>query len=287
MADILPRRLERAPLTIIQEHGAIARGASLEEAFFYLGVMEYAGQAAFFVEMIKADLPGARARAQGLRPCLVARLPDYTIAGDGRVDFADEPETVDTFLSIGYRIFESQYSPFHTGAMSLRTASSLLYAPKAAMPSELPGPLLEVPLEENSSAHDPELGLHRALYRRAPFKALIHCYLAEAEVLTIAAGDKVVTSRPRVVPIDAEGGFLYPAVIILPPEPDADTLARALLDYRVVIVAWGGVWAAGEQALGEALRHVSSLKDICHYRILGQMRGLNLKQMEPERAQSW
>jgi hypothetical protein len=55
----------------------------------------------------------------------------------------------------------------------------------------------------------------------------------------------------------------------------------------MAVVVGGGVWAAGEQAVGEALRHVSSIRDICFYRIMAQSRGLNLAAMEPERARSW
>jgi L-fuculose-phosphate aldolase len=302
MTETLPRRLETAPLTMIQEHGAIARGATLEEAFFYLCLMEYSGEVAFFAEMIHADLPAARARFDALRADLLGRLPAYGTELDTRRDFADEPDTIESFLTIGYRIFESRYSPFHTGSMSLRTASTILYAPKASMPHDLPGPLLELPLSVDNHeiigarvptpaqpliSNDAELTLHRSIYKRTPFKALLHCYLPEADVMVAAAGDSAFTGRPRIVPIDAEGGFLYPAVPILPPDPDPDELCRALLNYRIVIVAHGGVWAAGEQALSEVLRHASSLKDIIHYRILAQMRGLDLVAMEPKRAQSW
>jgi len=286
MTETLPARLADAPLTMIQEHGAIARGKTLEEALFYLCVMEHSGQVAFYSEMIGADLDAARSRFEELRGKLTDRLPDYSIEQDQRRDFADEPDTVADFLTVGARAFHSGYSPFHTGSMSLRAARTMLFAPKASMPHEFPGPLLEVPLEDDDGA-DHELGLHRALFRDSPFKALIHVYPFEVEVVAMESRGKVEAGLSRVLPIDAEGGFLYPAIPILGPDPAPETLRRALLDYRVAMVADGGLWSAGEQSLSEALRNVSSIKDVCFYRIMAGMRRLDLSSMEADRARTW
>jgi hypothetical protein len=170
------------------------------------------------------------------------------------------------------------------------------------MPHDLPGPLLELPLDDigpadigpadigaraPSPAHNFDLSIHRYLYRHTPFKSLIHCFVPEADVMVLASGPPATDGKTRIYPIDAEGGFLYPAVPILPLDTQPADLARALMDYRIAVVANGGIWSAGEQSLGEALRHVSSVKDICYYRIMAQIRGLNLTAMEPARAKTW
>jgi ribulose-5-phosphate 4-epimerase/fuculose-1-phosphate aldolase len=174
----------------------------------------------------------------------------------------------------------------------MRAASTLLYCPKAAQPRDLPGPLLEIPLdikvqsETESITRDQRLSLHRAIYRETPFKSIVHCHPSEveAEVLfaPLAGGETA-----RIIPIDVEGGFLYPAIPVLPGRPEPDDLCRALLDYHMAVVEGSGVWAAGEQSLWEAVRHVASAKDICRYRLLARLRGLDLSAMEPERARSW
>jgi len=293
MTETIPKRLAAHPACIIQDHGAFARGASLEEALFYLAVLEHSGQVLFFSEILKADLASARKKAAELRPRLLSALPDYVTDQDARRDFADEPDTMETFLATGFRIFESGYSPFHTGSLSLRGAKTLLYLPKAALPRELSGPMLELPLEPggrsdpDSRRPNPELDLHRAIYRRTPFKSLAHCYIAEAQAQALAAAAEPGERPTRIIPFDTEGGFLYPAIPVLPPEPNPDDLCRALMDYRIAIVAFGGVWAAAEQAVSEALRHVSSIKDICFYRIMAKWRGLNISALEPKRAKTW
>ena len=289
MTEAIPKQLETAPACMLEEHGAFARGSSLEEALFHLCVLEHSGQVIFFAEILGADLEQARNQAAALRPRLLETLPKFSSEQDSRREFADEPDTVENFLQTGFRIFESGYSPFHTGSMSLRGARTLLYLPKAAMPHELAGPMLELPLASTPAGEHPdfELEMHRKIYRETPFKALVHCYPAEAQAQALALLAKDGEKFPRVIPIDAEGGFLYPAIPILPPLPDVDELCRALLDYRIAIVNFGGVWAAAEQAVGEALRHISSCKDICWYRIMAKLRGLDVSALEPNRAKSW
>jgi len=199
-------------------------------------------------------------------------------------------DTVELFLTQGFRSFESRYSPFHTGSMSIRATGSLLYAPRMSMPHDLSGPMLELSLKQgdnDEAAWGWDLEMSKTIYRETPLKALIHCYPSETQAAALARLDEIDNGIQKIIPIDAEGGFLYPAVPILPPRPDPDLLCRTLLDYHMAVVAFGGVWAAGEQSLGEALRHVSSIKDICFYRIMAKSRGLDLPRMEPERARSW
>jgi ribulose-5-phosphate 4-epimerase/fuculose-1-phosphate aldolase len=290
MTDLIGLRLETRPACMVQAHGVFARGASLEEAFFLLCLSEQAGQVIFFAEVLGADLALLRRMVEDRSAALEAAMPPYSPELNSRVDFADEPDTVEMFLTQGRRVFESRYSPFHTGSMSIRGSRTLLYAARASMPRGLPGPLLELPLEPGGPEDallGAELSRHRKIYRETPLKAVVHCHPAEVEAMALAMRAGKSSETPKIIPIDAEGGFLYPSVPVLPPESDPGTLCRALLDYRMAALAHDGVWAAGEQAVGEALRHVSSIKDICFYRIMAKMRKLDLGCMEPDRARGW
>ena len=290
MADGIALRLKDRSACMVQAHGVFARGGSLEEALFNLCLSEHSGYVLHLLGLLGADLAGIRKKLDELRPWLDQALPAYGDEAHGRVDFADEPDTVELFLTEGFRAFESRYSPFHTGSMSIKTAGTLLYMPHAVMPHDLPGPMLELPLKGGDEAEARwgwDLKMSRIIYQETPLKALSHFYPAEVEAVSLSRLDDLGRGTPKIVPIDAEGGFLYPSVPILPPDPDPDLLVRALMDYKITAVAFGGVWAAGEQSVGETLRHVSSLKDISFYRIMAKSKKLNLERMEPERAKVW
>ncbi|UCC40261.1 MAG: hypothetical protein JSV96_02050 [Candidatus Aminicenantes bacterium] len=89
------------------------------------------------------------------------------------------------------------------------------------------------------------------------------------------------------MPIDAEGSFLYLVIPVIPPKFDHEIFLKLLHDYKVVVVRGGGVWGVGAQSLSEVLHHPSSVREICLYRIGAFEQGLDLRKMEPEKAQSW
>jgi ribulose-5-phosphate 4-epimerase/fuculose-1-phosphate aldolase len=287
MTRTLPERLASHPLTIIFGHGAVAKGVSLKEAFFRLCVGNAAGAVVRSLWALRVDVEALRDRVAADPAGTFAYAPPvFRDDEDARCDFPDEEEILKEFLKAGHRIFESRLSPFHTGSMSVRGVGSMLYAPKAAMPRDLPGPLLEVPLGREAG-DDPEVLRHKEIYQASDFQTVMHCYLPEAE----AAAHFVYPGEPgpadRVVPVDAEGSFLYLVIPILPPRAGTEDLVRLLHDYKVVIVRGGGVWAVGGQSLSEVLHHPSSLREICLYRIAAFERGLDLRKMEPKKAGRW
>ncbi|MFA6449140.1 MAG: class II aldolase/adducin family protein [bacterium] len=287
MSETVGERLASNKACIVQAHGAFAKGGTVDEAFFNLCLLEHSGEVLYFSGILGTDLELARKRLGDLLPALEKAMPDYSAELDGKVDFADEPETVEMFTSLGFRAFESRYSPFHSGSASIRGASALLYVPKISLPRDIPGPMLEVSLGSGGEKDEYELEMHRFIYANTPFKAVVHCYPSEVEALSLNVMQNETKGSAKIIPIDAEGGFLYPAIPILPAPPDPDLLCRALLEYKVAIVECGGIWSCGEQSPGEATRHISSAKDISFYRIMAKMRGLNIAAMEPERARNW
>lgn len=287
LTRVIPERLAAHPLTIIFGHGAMAKGRSLREAFFRLCVGNYAGAVVRGMEKLRVDVEAVR-RAIAADPAraFAGPPPDYEVEGDDRSDFRDEEEILREFVKAGHRIFESRLSPFHTGSMSVRGVATMLYAPKASMPRDVGGPLLSIPLAAGP-ADDAETALHKAIYAASDFQSVMHCHIPEAEASAhfIYPGEEAPADR--IIPIDAEGSFLYLVIPVLPPDVTAAGLIRSLHEYKVAVVRGGGVWAVGAQSLSEVLHHPSSVREICFYRMGAVERGLDLRRMEPPKAKRW
>jgi L-fuculose-phosphate aldolase len=287
MAKTLPERLAGHPLTIIFGHGAVAKGRTLKEAFFRLCVANEAGAIVRLMWRLGVDVEALRSRIrENPARAFAYAPPSFEDGEDGRSDFPDEEEILAEFRKAGNRIFESRLSPFHTGSMSVRGVDSILYAPKASMPRDVGGPLVRVPLRRDP-ADNPEVRLHKEIYAASDFQTVMHCYVPEAEASAHFVYPGETGPSNRVIPVDAEGTFLYLVIPVAPPDVPTAELIRLLHDYKVVIVRGGGVWAVGGQSLSEVLHHPSSLREICLYRIGAVERGLDLRKMEPKKAGRW
>ncbi len=287
MAEIIPERLAANPLTIIFGHGAVAKGRTLQEAFFRLSVAESAGVVVRAMWKLDVDVEALRTKIRKSPDNHFSYPPPaYIVEDDDRCDFPEEEEILGEFAKAGNHLFASRLSAFHTGSMSVRGVDTMLYAPKAARPRDIGGPLLKIPLAAEDDDH-PELEIHKDIYRGSDYQTVMHCYLPEAEAAAHFIYPGESEPAPRVVPIDAEGSFLYLVIPILAPDVGTDELVRQLHEYKVVIVRGGGVWAVGSQSLSEVLHHPSSLREICLYRIAAYEQGLDLRKMEPDKATRW
>jgi ribulose-5-phosphate 4-epimerase/fuculose-1-phosphate aldolase len=287
MAELIPRRLADHPAVLIQNHGTFVRARTLPEAFFLLCVANAAGQVVRQAEKLRVDVDRLRRSIQADPAAHFPLWPSPYETGDDEVtEFPEETELLTEFRRAGARVFESRLSPFHTGSMSVRGVHDLLYAPKASMPREVGGPLRRLPLVGDPS--DPaELAFHKTLYAETDFQTVMHVWLPEAEAQAHFRYPGEDDALDRIIPLDAEGGFLYLVIPVLPPEVDEETLIRKLFDYKVAVVRGGGVWAVGTQSLSEVLHHPSSLREICLYRLGAFERGLDLRKMEPKKARRW
>ncbi len=287
MAERIPHRLAFHPATTIQGHGTFVRGATLKEAFHLLCIANNAGQVVNDARRLKVDVEDLRAKIAADPKSYFAYRPDlYEVGDDEACDFPEETEILAEFRKAGARIFESRLSPFHSGSMSVRGVGDLLYAPKASTPRDLPGPLRRISIKPDA-ADSPELSIHKAIYAETDFQTVMHCWLPEAESHSYFRypGEEAISDR--IVPVDAEGSFMYLVIPVLPATVDRETLIGKLHDYKVVVVRGGGVWAVGHQSLSEVLHHPSSLREICLYRIGAFDRGLDLRKMEPKKAAKW
>lgn len=299
MVKLIPGHLGRGVAAIAHGHGAFVRGRTLEEALYHAALVENSGRALWLLRLFGIDSRGVAdvIEADPARHFPVPPSP-FRYEDDGVCDFGDEPDTAAEFLKTGRRIFESHLSPFHTGSLSLRGAGTMLYAPKASMPRGIPGPLWERPLAP-VPGDDPELAFHKQVYAHSAFQSIAHTYPAEAEAAAIAAsaasrefapaaaGSGAANRENYVVPIDAEGSFLYLKIPLFQPDAPFEKVLRALHDYRVIIIRGRGVWAIGEQSLSEVLHRVSSVRDICYYRAGAAARGLDFANLEPKNAKNW
>lgn len=287
MVETIPERLVSHPVTVVQAHGAFSRGRTLLEAFFFICAANNSGTIARLADKLGVDIKKLRRTIQSDPDSHFSFPPTkYSVENNEACDFPHEEEIVREFMKTGARIFESRLSPFHTGSISIRGAQTMLYAPKASMPRELGGPLLEVPLLPGKS-DPPELQTHKKIYADTNFQTIIHCYIPEAEALSHTRNPGESAPINRIVPIDAEGSFLYLVIPVLPPQHDFEQFIQFLHDYKVVTVRGGGVWGVGTQSLSEVLHHPSSVREICLYRIGALERKLELNKMEPKKAKRW
>lgn len=287
MTRIIPQRLAEHPLTIIFGHGAIAKGTTLQEAFFRLCVGNSSGAVVRGMDRWHVDLEALRQRIDAdPAACFSYPPPVYCREEDKRCEFTEEDEIHREFVKAGHRIFESRLSPFHTGTMSVRGVDTILYAPMASMPREIGGPLLRLALPHEQE-DDAELRIHKAIYASSDFQTIMHCYVPEAEAAAHFIYPGESEPSDRIIPIDAEGSFLHLVIPILPAHFAWDEFIRLLYDYKMVVLRGGGVWAVGTQSLSEVLHHPAVLREICIYRLGAFERGLDLRKMEPAKAKRW
>jgi ribulose-5-phosphate 4-epimerase/fuculose-1-phosphate aldolase len=287
MVKVIPERLSRHPVSLVQAHGVFSRGRTLEEAFFLQCVANNSGYIVRLMKKMEVDIEDLRKKIKSSPDVQFAYPPDkYEIVDDAGSGFPKEEELVREIYKTGARIFESRLSPFHSGSLSIRGVNTMFYAPKASMPREIGGPIRETVLSPEKD-DTKELGIHKTIYSQTNFQTVCHCWIPEAEAHAHFQYPGESYALDRIIPIDAEGSYLYLVIPVIPPDHDTGTFLQLLHDYKVVVVRGGGVWGVGTQSLSEVLHHPSSVREICLYRIGAYERGLNLRKMEPEKAHKW
>ena len=124
--------------------------------------------------------------------------------------------------------------------------------------------------------------------RRTDFQTVMHCWLPEAEAHAhfVYPGDE--EPLDRIVPLDAEGSFIYLVIPVAPAQTMQPKRSSACSTTTKSSSSGGAASGrSAQQSLSEALHHPSSLREICLYRIGAFEQGLDLRQMEPEKAKKW
>jgi ribulose-5-phosphate 4-epimerase/fuculose-1-phosphate aldolase len=285
----IPQYLEESPVTVVSGHGPFARGLSPWECLHYLSVLDHSVTLAVTLRRRGVDLQRLQRRIlelgfNGIFPALPRAL-DLSLAAGQRL--VDRTLAADFAYWLSYN-FNFGLGAFGTGSMSRKvSASEMAFCPMSAAPAGLDLPILRLPLEGPDDSPD-DVRLHRLIYARTPFNAcmLTASPLATAEAMAVLAqryGIEALEGRPpgsscapethpSLVPIDAEGRYLYQRlglVDITQIRRDAaeNTIPDMLLRHHgCCIIAGYGLISAAETSLAQAAHHVSSAERIARFR---------------------
>ena len=294
MVDKIPPLLKDHKIMIVKTHGAFGRGASLKEVFYNMALLEYSAKVIFYATTLGVDIKRIQSQLPaGLKAMYPFAPPDYSETLDSRCD-ADDQGIRRQFEETCQDIFYLELSPFHTGSASVRDGQTMLYAPKASTPKGLPGPILRIAIAPEAKI-DPglildahEVETHRHLYAHSRVNAVLHTLSPQATAQAFYAIDR---GADRIIPADAEGGYLYPAIPVLDSHPALDALTAKVVKYKMAAVKGEGIWSGGN-TLGYTLHHPSSAKNISYLRnylnIMHRLgMGPDVKSQENEKGREW
>jgi L-fuculose-phosphate aldolase len=175
-----------------------------------------------------------------------------------------DPRIFEMFRQIGRDLYVASLISSHGGNLSIRLGDRVVIKRRGAMLGNLqPNDLVETGLEKNDSGvalASTELLVHRTVYQQTPALAIVHCHPRTAIAFSL--------SRDEFVPIDNEGSYLLKKVPVVTEEfasgtPEmAEKVARALQNYKIVILRGHGSFATG-QTLDEAFQWSSTLEESC------------------------
>lgn len=168
------------------------------------------------------------------------------------------------FRDIGRDLYLQNMTSSHGGNLSVRVGDHLIIKRRGAMLGRLtPADLIETGIEKNDSGvalASSELIVHRAVYKKTPALAIVHCHPRTAVAFSL--------SRNEFVPIDNEASYLLKKVPVVTEEfpsgtPElANTVADALAKYKIILLRGHGSFAIG-QTLDEAFFWTSTLEEAC------------------------
>ena len=249
MEETIPEVLKGVPALVVATHGPFIRGESLEEAFFLLCLLEASSSILLHAKSINITLPDG------------IPLPNLSRFSPP-LDLWEtlDPELHGQYLRTSSDLFLLCLSPFRTASLSVIDGPCILIMERASAPEEFPHTLLRLPLNEESPSFP--LSLHREVYRMSHSKAALFTLSPEVIFQSLRALDR---GEDRIVPVDAEGGYFYPAIPVLPPDASEREIVKAAVKYKMAAVAGVGLLSVG-YTLGHAIHHASSARSLCFYR---------------------
>ena len=251
MEEEIPIILKEKPVMVVKFHGPFVRGATLTEAFFNLNLVNHSAEI-----LLQLDHLGI-APAKIVEP----RFPDIRVCYSAE----DVREVTDEVLFQQFRriaddVFHLRLSPFHTGSLSVQDGREMLFAPAVSVPGDMPFAIRRLPI--NRESDDYFENLHRAVYRHSNAKAALFTLSPEAMVQSFRS---LARGEDRIIPLDAEGGYLYPAVPVVTADEDPKQIIEKAVRYKMVAIAGLGVLAIGHTP-GHTIHHNSSIKSICYFK---------------------
>lgn len=156
-------------------------------------------------------------------------------------------ELLPGFQSVGFDLYSRGMVSVHGGNLSIRLGEKVIITRSGSKLGYLIATdLVETGVDrddDNTRLASSELAVHRAIYKQAPFQAIVHCHPIHAVALSFV--------RHNIHPEDEAGKIFIPEVPVIgfgkEPAPGgfADEIADALKTHAVVIVHRHGSFARG------------------------------------------
>jgi L-fuculose-phosphate aldolase len=156
-------------------------------------------------------------------------------------------ELLPRFQAVGFDLYSRGMVSVHGGNLSVRQGEKAVITRSGSKLGYLVDTdLIETGVDQdddNTRLASSELAVHRAIYKQAPFQAIVHCHPTHAVALSF--------TRRAIHPEDEGGKIFIPEVPVIAfgrePAPGgfADEIAEALKTHAVVVVHRHGSFARG------------------------------------------
>ncbi len=285
----LPRYLQENRLTIVRGHGPFARGNSLEDCFYRLGVLEQSALLALNLRRRGGDVVRIQKEiiARG-KEHFFQTVPHLLNEAElSHCDIEDQSMIADFTQWLNYN-YNNKIGAYGTGSMSQKvTAAEMIFCPMSAVPEGMSFPLqrIQIDFQENDSI---DLKLHKLIYQHTHQNTCMITTnpFATSEGMAVLAeeyGREVLLGQhspipytpeehPVVSPIDAEAIYLNPRLGLvdlsqLLDDTSENPILNMLRWYKgCCIVAGYGVISTGATTLEQAAHNAASAERIAQFR---------------------
>lgn len=273
----IPQVLKTCPAMIIKTHGPVTHGENLFKAFFLMSLVNYSAEILVIVKKFSLS-------ANALQPLSFPFLAPYVKPKGQRA--THDPELLKQFKRIQSDLFTMKLSPFHTGSLSVSDGKEMLFVKNASSPTYIKTDIsrLLIAAEED----DFFIRLHQAVYQFTHLQAALFSHSCQGVAAACIAMNQ---GMDRLIPMDAEGGYLYPAIPIVLPDEPLKKIVTTAARYKMVLIAGMGVLAIGHTPF-HCIHHNSSLENIALMRnelqLLEKLQICqNTRDFEDKRGKNW
>ncbi|WP_321508656.1 aldolase [uncultured Methanoregula sp.] len=173
------------------------------------------------------------------------------------------------FERIGKRLFSEHLVGGNFGNISVRNSDDGFLIKRTGAYLDVATEPVFVPLVgEAPREASSEYRVHREVYRKTPYRAIVHAHPPVAIAASLVLD--------RIVPEDSEGQMLCPVIPVVTGSPGsqeiADNVTAALIRSKLVMVRGHGSFAAGN-SLDEAYLYTSLVEHSC--RIIALKKGFS------------
>ncbi len=309
MEERLPVYLKENHLTIVRGHGPFARGSSLEDCLYRLGVLEHSATLALHLRRRGYSIVNIQRKIQKEGKDIFFPVKPHFLDESmlEQREVTDKVMIQDFEERLNYN-YKNLIGAYGTGSMSQKvSANEMIYCPMSAVPDGMNFPMLRLNLDFQDD-DSVDMCMHKLIYKNTIQNACMittnpmavadgMAILAEKYGAGVLAGEKLDISyepdnHPVVAPIDAEAIYLNPRLGLvdihqlndMSPE---NPILNMLRNYKgCCVVAGYGVISTGETTLEQAAHNASSAERIAQFRSdvyinEKMMNGPKMKSFEP------